>query len=148
MKRNLFGSRKVLLFEEELEEELVEAGEEVPVDVARVVAGDVPAVVGKLDGLAAFFRASLALQLPAEDLAAGDVELPETSHQRRLEQLVEVLGTLDVGGSLHEMLWTMEQQPNHLPCEKLVCRQDQTTARRLCLLTTSSEGMTRNRTLL
>jgi hypothetical protein len=45
----------------EFEEKFVEATEEIPVEVTKIVAGDVTAMVGELDGLSARATAALAL---------------------------------------------------------------------------------------
>ena len=73
--------RQVLFFEEELEEEAFEAGVDVPVDEAEVVADDVVAVVGELHALAPSFAAALALHLAGEDLAADQIELVQPGHE-------------------------------------------------------------------
>jgi hypothetical protein len=56
------GDRDVLLLDEELHEELLEAGEDVPVELAEVVAEGVVAEVGELDALSALDAAPAALQ--------------------------------------------------------------------------------------
>src|SRR5690606_26664631 len=83
---------EVFLLAEELEEEAVHAGEDVPVDVAEVIAGDVLAVVVELDGSAAFFRAAFAGELPGEDLPGEEVEAVELRQELGAEELVEGLG--------------------------------------------------------
>ena len=89
--------REVLLLEEHLEEEAVEAAEDVPVDEAEVVAVDVRAEVGELDRLAAATRAALALQLAREDLAAHDVDRVEARHEGAVDEVVELAEGLHGG---------------------------------------------------
>ena len=55
------GDRKFALLLVELEEKAVEAAVKIPVNAAQIVAGDVVAVVGELDRLAARAAAALAL---------------------------------------------------------------------------------------
>ena len=66
---------QVLLFHEEADEQSVEAGEEVPVEEAEVVADDVVAVVGELDALPLALAAALALDPAEEDLPRHQLEL-------------------------------------------------------------------------
>src|SRR5690606_14485639 len=80
---------EVFLFEEELEKEAVEAAVDVPVDVAQVIAGDVGPVIGKLDGLAAFLGAPLALELAGEDLLAGVIEARDLGNELTGEQIID-----------------------------------------------------------
>src|SRR5690606_34271461 len=81
--------RQVLLLEEELHEERIEAPEDVPVDVAQVIAHDVRPVVGELDALAPLLRAPLPLELAPEDLGAGDVKGIQARKQLRVEEILE-----------------------------------------------------------
>ena len=71
-------------YQQELEKQLVQPGVGVPVDEPQVVARDVVAEVGELDGLPATLAAALALHLALEDLAAVDVELVELGQERRI----------------------------------------------------------------
>ena len=66
---------EVLFLEEELDEELLESGVDVPVQEAEVVADAVVAEVRELGGLASTFGETLAAQLTSEDLLAGEGEL-------------------------------------------------------------------------
>ena len=59
IEENAHGQFALLLVE--LEEKFVETTEEIPIEVAEIVAGDVAAVVGELDGLPARATAALAL---------------------------------------------------------------------------------------
>ncbi len=77
---------EVFLFEEQLEEQAVEAGVSVPIDEAEVVAGDVVAEVGELDALTFALAAALALHAAAEDAASDQLELFQLGEQLRSEQ--------------------------------------------------------------
>ena len=60
------ADRHVLFLDEELDEQLLEPGVDVPVELAQVVAGRVVAIVGELDGLAALDAPPPALQAAAD----------------------------------------------------------------------------------
>ena len=59
------GDRDVLLLDVQLDEQLLQAGEHVPVQLPQVVAEGVVAEVGELDGLAALHRSPAALEAAA-----------------------------------------------------------------------------------
>ncbi len=80
---------EVLVLSEELDEEAVEAGEDVPVDMAEVVARRVLAVVVELDRLAATLGTALARELAGEDLPAEHVEPVEPSGELGGEEVLE-----------------------------------------------------------
>ena len=69
--------RKILLFEEHLEKELVEAAEDIPIDKSQVIAVDIRAKVGELDALSASARATLALKLAGKNLPTHHVDRVE-----------------------------------------------------------------------
>ena len=75
-----------VVLEEQAEEELVEAGVEVPIDESQVVADDVLPVVGELDRLPALLAPPLALELPGEDLAREHIEPVKLVHEAGVEQ--------------------------------------------------------------
>src|SRR5205807_1861854 len=78
--------RKVLLFEKQLEKQAVEAGVDVPVDEAKVIADDVIAIVGEFDRLATALGAAFAFHLAEQELTAHDVELIEARHELGREE--------------------------------------------------------------
>jgi hypothetical protein len=65
---------QVFLFHKELEKEAFQPGVGVPVHQAKVVAGNIVAIIGKLDRLAALRTASLSLPLPALGLPGDKSE--------------------------------------------------------------------------
>ncbi len=65
---------EVFFFFKEFDEGFFEPGVDVPVEVAEVVAGDVVAVVGKLDADAAFFGAAVAFHRPRADFVRHEGE--------------------------------------------------------------------------
>ena len=77
---------QVLLFEEQAQEEPVEAGEQVPVEKAQIVADDVVAEVHKLNALPAALAAALALQAAEKDLPRRQLELFELGEEAGVEQ--------------------------------------------------------------
>src|SRR5947209_2967026 len=72
---------QVFLLHEEADEQAVEAGVEVPVEEAEVVADDVVAVVGELDALPLALAAALALHAAHKDLARHQLELFEPGQE-------------------------------------------------------------------
>ncbi len=74
---------QVFLFLEPLEQELVVPGEHVPVEVAKIIAGRVLAVVGKLDSPAKLHRPALGQQLAAKHAPR---------YQRQVLQLLQEIG--------------------------------------------------------
>ena len=90
--------REVFFLLKEFDEEAVEAGQDVPVDVAEVVTGDVGAVVVELDAAAAAFAAALALELAGEELAGEDVDGIELCGELRGQELGDGCGRFDGGG--------------------------------------------------
>ena len=62
--------RDVLLLDVQLDEQLLEAGQDVPVELAQVVAEGVVPEVRELDRLAALDRAAAALQAAADRRAS------------------------------------------------------------------------------
>ena len=85
---------QVFLFQEQADEELVEAGEQVPVEEAQVVADDVVVVVGELDALALALRAPFALHPAEEDLARDQLELFEPGQEFGSSSGVTVSGMI------------------------------------------------------
>src|SRR5262245_54973763 len=77
---------QVLLLHEEAQEQLVEAGVEVPVEEAEVVADDVVAVVGELDALPLLLAAPLALHAAHEDFPRHQLQLFEPGQEFGVEQ--------------------------------------------------------------
>ena len=77
---------EVFLLHEQADEEPVEPGVEVPVEEAQVVADDVVAIVGELDGLALALAAALALHAAEEDLARDQFQLLQPGQELRVEQ--------------------------------------------------------------
>jgi hypothetical protein len=98
--------REVFFFEEELQEELVEAAEDVPVNVPDVVAADVLAVIGELDGMATLLGAAFALELAEEDAAGGEVERIEACDLLGRQEVFESGGAGDGTGSEHRVFKT------------------------------------------
>lgn len=65
---------EVFFFFKEFDEGFFEPGVHVPVEVTEVVAGDVVAVVGKLDADTALFRAAVAFHRPRADFVRHEGE--------------------------------------------------------------------------
>jgi len=57
----------------------------VPVHKPQIVAGDVWAMVGEFDALAAALGTTLALELALQDLSAHYVERIQPAHKNRIE---------------------------------------------------------------
>ena len=79
---------QVFFFQEQLQEQPVQPGVEIPVDEPQVVAGDVIAKVGELDALPFPSAAPFALHPTAKDLAADQLQsfqLRDKSASRRTE---------------------------------------------------------------
>lgn len=93
--------REVFFLEEELQEELVEAAEDVPIDVPDVVAADVLAVIGELDGMPPLLGAAFTLELPEEDTTGGKVERVEPRDLLGRQEVFELGGAGDGAGSEH-----------------------------------------------
>ncbi len=72
---------QILLFEEELHDQLVEPGVEIPIDRPQVVAGDVGAEIGELDALPLALAPPLALHPPAKHLAGHQLQSLELGQQ-------------------------------------------------------------------
>ena len=77
------GDGDVLLLDEQLDEQALEPGVDVPVELAQVVAEGVVAVVGELDRLAALDAPATALE-PAADRRAHQHQQPLELAQERL----------------------------------------------------------------
>ena len=75
----------VLLLDEELDEQLLEAGVEVPVERAQVVAQGVVAIVGELDRLAALDAAPDALHAAVDGLARDQHQALELAQEGLVE---------------------------------------------------------------
>ncbi len=90
-----------MFFEEELDDEFVEACVDVPVDEADVVAGGVLAVLVEFDGLASAFGAAFALELAGEELGGADVEGVEPGGETGVDELVDGAGLWGGGGDAH-----------------------------------------------
>jgi hypothetical protein len=74
----------------ETQKEPLEALVDVPVEVAKVVAGLIVAMVGELDAAAALFRASLGAQTPSEDLLADQGQVVELPLKLVVEELLAI----------------------------------------------------------
>ena len=83
---------KVLFFFEEAEQQLVEAAVQVPVDVPKVVAARVGAVIGELDAGTDLASATLRAQVSREHLARHHVEVLERLQELFAEQAAAILG--------------------------------------------------------
>ncbi len=77
---------QVFFLLEPLEQQLVVAGVDVPVEVAEVVAGGVLAVVGELDAAAELHRPPLGQERPAEDPPRDEREVFELLQEVGVEQ--------------------------------------------------------------
>src|SRR5690606_15357273 len=77
---------QVFLFEEELDDQLVETCVEVPVEGSQVVAGDVVAKVGEFDTLPFPLAPSFPFHASAEDLARDQLHPLELCHELGIEQ--------------------------------------------------------------
>ena len=77
--------RDVLFLDEELDEQLLEAGVDVPVELAQVVAERVVAVVGELDRLAALDAPAAALEPAADGRAHQQEQALELAQERLVE---------------------------------------------------------------
>ena len=77
---------QVFLFLKPLEQELIVAGEDVPVEVAEVVAGGVFAMVGKLDPAAELHRPPLGQKLPAKDPPRDERQVFELLQEVGIEE--------------------------------------------------------------
>ena len=87
---------EILLVDEELDVQAVEAAEHVPVDVAQVVADAVRAVVAELDAVPLARAAALATAPPAKGPAGGQGETLELREEVRGEE-----GLAPDGGDAH-----------------------------------------------
>jgi len=83
----------IFFFEEDLDEQLLDACVDVPVDEAGVVAGDVVAEVLELDGLASAFGPAFALELAREDASRIQIQPVEALEQPRLEEVLGLRGS-------------------------------------------------------
>ena len=92
---------QVLVFAEDLDDELVEPGEDVPVDVAEVVAGGVGAKIFKLDRLAAAFGAAFAWELAGKDFFAEHIEPVEAGREFGRQQIFNRYGGWAGSGDEH-----------------------------------------------
>ena len=77
---------KVLFLEEELDEKLLEAGVNVPVEKAEIVADHVVAEVRELGGLASAFGQTVAVHLSGEDFFADQGELVDPGQKIGIEE--------------------------------------------------------------
>ena len=77
---------QVFLFLEPLQQQLVVPGEDVPVEVAEVVARGVLAVVGELDPAAELHRPPLGQELAPEDPPRDEREVFELLQEVGVEQ--------------------------------------------------------------
>ncbi len=98
---------QVFLFLEPLEQELVVPGEDVPVEVAEVVARGVLAVVGELDAAAELHRPPLGQQLAPEHPARDQREvfelLQEIGVEKRHESLLPLAPRLPASRPIRRM---------------------------------------------
>lgn len=72
---------QIFFFEKQLDDQLVEAGVEVPIEQTQVVAGDVVTKVGELDALAFALATPFALHSATKDLARDKFQSLELSEQ-------------------------------------------------------------------
>ena len=79
------ADRDVLLLDEELHEQLLEPGVDVPVELAKVVARRVVAVVGELHGLAALDASPSALQAATDGRSHEQEQALELAQERLVE---------------------------------------------------------------
>ena len=77
--------RHVLFLDEQLDEQLLEAGVDVPVELAEVVAERVVAVVGELHRLAALHAPSAALEAAADRRSHQQQQALELAQERLVE---------------------------------------------------------------
>jgi hypothetical protein len=77
---------QIFFFEEQADEELVQASEKVPVEMSQVVANDVILVVGKLDRLALALGEPFAFHPADEDLPRHQLELFEPGQEARVQK--------------------------------------------------------------
>ena len=93
---------KVLLLEEQLDEEFFESRVDVPIEKPQVVPEHVAAVVGELDGLSASLADPFTAHLAGEYLAAHQRKLIELGHELGAKKLIR-LGLLDHGHAAHTL---------------------------------------------
>ena len=74
---------QILFFQEQLQEQLVQPREQVPVHEPQIVARHVVAEVGELDALPLAAAAPFALHPPAEDLAADQLQTLQLRQELR-----------------------------------------------------------------
>ena len=77
---------QIFFLEEQLQEKPIQAGVEIPVDEAKVVASDVISVVGEFDALTFAATAALTLHPTAKDLSADKFQSLQLCKQFRTEQ--------------------------------------------------------------
>src|SRR6185436_2007086 len=80
-------NRKVFFLFVETHHQAAEAPVHVPIEVAKIVAGNVVAMVGELDSAAAFLRSSLGAQPPGEHTPADDGQIVELALEIVVEKL-------------------------------------------------------------
>ena len=80
--------REILLFEEQFDDQPVEAGQSVPVDEPGVVARGVVAVVVELDGSAPPLAPPLPGQFPGEEVPGGDIQPVQLGQEPGREEFV------------------------------------------------------------
>ena len=90
----------VLLLDEQLHEQLLEAGIDVPVELAQVVAQDVVAVVRELDRTASLDAPPAALEAAPDGLVEEQLEALELAQERLVEDGRVELGRQQVRPSL------------------------------------------------
>src|SRR5690606_25212436 len=83
--------REILLFEEHLQKEFVQARVDVPVNKTQIIAVRVMAVVSKLDADAAFLAPSLALKFAGKNLATDDIKLIQLGHKAAVDEVINAL---------------------------------------------------------
>lgn len=82
---------QVFFFEEDLQIEAIESGEEIPVDEAKVVAWDVVSEVGEFDTLSFAFAAAFPFHPSAKDFSGDQFHpLKLGHHLRRQDDLIVV----------------------------------------------------------
>ena len=95
---------KVFFLFKEAEEELFDPPIDVPIDVAKIIAAGVLAVIGKLDAAADFAGFAVGAVRACEGLAGDDVEILELGEEALVEEGASVVGARQIGGpGCHEL---------------------------------------------
>lgn len=82
---------QVFFFEEYLQVQAIESGEEVPVDEAKIVAGDVVSEIGEFDTLSFAFTAAFPFHASAKDFSGDQFHPFKLGHHlRRQDDLIVV----------------------------------------------------------